>query len=154
MEKNYGLCFELVPDGCWNSNLRTLLPAQAWDFIRKDAYARAGGKCAICGARGRLEAHERWQYSVKNGVGVQKLVDVIAVCRACHETIHIGRTSLLGGEERAAEHFMKVNGVSYAEYRAALGKANEIHAELNKISEWALDLGYLKRFLRKPLKND
>lgn len=99
----------------------------------------------ICGARSaRLEAHERWEYDEKRAV--QRLADVVAVCRACHETIHIGRTSLMGREKEASEHFMKVNGCSYAEYRRALGTANEIHRRRNAISEWALDLSYLKKF--------
>lgn len=100
----------------------------------------------ICGAPSkRLEAHERWEYD--EGNAVQKLVDVVAVCHSCHEVIHIGRTSLLGGEERAAEHFMKVNGCNYAEYRKALGKANEDHRRRNLVPEWKLDLSYLKKFL-------
>lgn len=140
------LNFELVPDSCWYSNLRSILSPAQWDIVRKDAYARAGGKCMICGAPSkRLEAHERWEYD--EGNAVQKLVDVVAVCHSCHEVIHIGRTSLLGGEERAAEHFMKVNGCNYAEYRKALGKANEDHRRRNLVPEWKLDLSYLKKFL-------
>ena len=140
------LNFELVPDSCWYSNLRSILSPAQWDIVRRDAYARAGGKCMICGAQTRrLEAHERWEYDEENAV--QRLVDVIAVCRSCHEVIHIGRTSLLGGEERAAEHFMKVNGCSYAEYRRALGEANTAHRRRNLVPEWKLDLSYLKKFL-------
>lgn len=139
------LRFELVPDSCWYSNLRSILSPAQWDFIRKDAYARAGGKCMICGATARrLEAHERWEYDEKNAV--QKLADVVAVCRSCHEVIHIGRTQLLGGEERACAHFMKVNGCTYAEYRKALGEANEAHRRRNQIPEWRLDINWLQRF--------
>ena len=139
------LNFELVPDSCWYSNLRSILSLAQWDFVRKDAYARAGGKCMICGATTRrLEAHERWEYDEETCV--QKLADVVAVCHSCHEVIHIGRTQLLGGEERACDHFMKVNGCTYAEYRKALGEANEAHHRRNKIPEWKLDLGWLSRF--------
>lgn len=100
----------------------------------------------ICGAPARrLEAHEVWEYD--EAKAVQKLVDVKAVCRACHETIHIGRTQLMGNEERAEEHFMRVNGCTYAEYRKALGEANATHRRRNAIGEWKLDLGYLKKFL-------
>lgn len=140
------LQFELVPDGCWYSNLRTVLTKEQWDIVRKDVYFRARGKCMICErAVSRLEAHECWSYDERNGV--QKLEDVIAVCRDCHEVIHIGRTQLLGNERAASEHFMKVNGVSYAEYRKLLGEANEIHARRNKVPEWKLDLSWLKRYL-------
>ena len=139
------LNFELVPDSCWYSNLRSILSPAQWDVVRKEAYARAKGKCMICGTEARrLEAHERWEYDEENRV--QKLADVVAICKSCHEVIHIGRTSLLGGEERACAHFMKVNGCSFAEYRKALGDANEAHRRRNKVPEWQLDLSYLKKF--------
>lgn len=142
----YKLNFELVPDGCWYSNLRTLLSKKQWDFLRADAQARANGKCMICGKdTKRLEAHERWSYNEEKGV--QKLEDVVAVCKDCHSVIHIGRTQLKGDVERAEKHFMSVNGCSYVEYRKALGKANERHRQLNLVSEWKLDLTWLKRFV-------
>lgn len=100
----------------------------------------------ICGAKtSRLEAHEVWSYDEKNAV--QKLEKVIAVCHACHEVIHIGRTQLMGREREASEHFMKVNGCTYAEYRKALGEANEAHRRRNAVPEWKLDLTNLKDFL-------
>lgn len=141
------LNFELVPDSCWYSNLRSILSPALWDVVRKEAYARADGRCMICGAVSkRLEAHERWEYDEK--AEVQRLADVVAVCKACHEVIHIGRTTLLGGEERAAEHFMKVNGCSYPDYRKALGEANEAHRRRNSVGEWKLDLKYLEKFTK------
>ncbi len=137
---------ELVPDSCWYSNLRSLLTPAQWNAVRREAYSRAGGHCMICGARTAApEAHERWEYDEKNAV--QKLSDVVAVCRACHEVIHIGRTQLMGGEERAAAHFMKVNGCTYAEYRKALGEANAAHRRRNGVAEWKLDLSYLSKFI-------
>ena len=140
------LNFELVPDGCWYSNLRTILSKKEWDFIRKDAKERAGGRCMICGRKtDRLEAHERWSYDEKTAT--QKLEDVVAVCHDCHSVLHFGRTSLVGNVERAENHYMKVNGCSYAEFKKALGLANEYHESLNKVPEWKLDLGWLKRFI-------
>ena len=91
-----------------------------------------------------LHAHEVWSYDEKKAV--QKLEKVIAVCPDCHSVIHIGFTQLKGDEKRAEEHFMKVNGCSYAEYRQALGKANEEHKRRNQVSEWTLDLSWLKDF--------
>lgn len=141
----YKLDFELVPDSCWYSNLRSILKPSQWDVVRRDAYARADGKCMICGHPvKRLEAHEKWQYDEKTCT--QKLVDVVAICHSCHSVIHIGRTQLLGDEDKAIEHFKKVNECSYADYVKALGKANLRHRELNKIPEWKLDLTWLKRF--------
>lgn len=85
------LNFELVPESCWYSNLRTALPPEVWDTIRKKAYARANGRCMICSEpTRRLEAHEQWEYDDKNKI--QSLSNIIAVCKSCHEVIHIGRT--------------------------------------------------------------
>ena len=143
----YKLNFELVPDGCWKSNLRHILSKEQWDFLKKDAKERANGKCVICGKKTNcLDAHERWSYDLKNGV--QKLVDIIAVCKDCHSVIHIGYTSIKGDIERAENHFMKVNNCSYPELRKALGEANERHKELNQVSEWALDLEYLRKYVK------
>ncbi len=142
----YKLTFELVPDGCWYSNLRGVLTPSQWNLLKRIAKQKAGGKCSICGKQtDKLEAHERWEYDVKTHT--QKLVGIISVCKDCHSVIHIGRTQLVGDERRAEQHFMKVNDCSYADYRAELGKANEKHRELNKVSEWVLDISYLKEFL-------
>lgn len=141
----YKLDFELVPDGCWYSNLRSILKPAMWDVVRRDAYKRADGKCMICQRpTKRLEAHEKWSYDAKNRV--QKLEDVVAICHSCHSVIHIGRTQLTGGEDLASKHFMTVNNCNYAEYRKALGQANLRHRKLNLVSEWSLDLSWLKRF--------
>lgn len=143
-KKKFKLNFQLVPDGCWYTNLRSALPREAWDKLRRAAYARAGGRCSICGATGRLEAHEVWSYD--DFSCVQKLETVIAVCPACHAVIHIGRTALLGKEKEAQAHFMKVNGCTQSEYHAALGEANRVHAERSR-REWVTDISALKNLL-------
>ena len=138
--------FELVPDGCWYSNLRSLLKPSQWDMLRKDAYNRANGKCMICSSpTKRLEAHERWYYDEEKVV--QKLVDIIAVCHSCHSVIHIGRTQLLGNEDKAIKHYMKVNKCSYSDYRKNLGQANLDHQRRNRLGEWQLDLTKLKEII-------
>ena len=139
---SYKLNFELVPDGCWGSNLRTILSKAQWDFLRKDAYARAEGKCMICGRKAtRLEAHERWSYNESKNV--QKLQDVIAVCHDCHQVIHIGLTQLRGEEDRAIKHFLRVNKCTYFEYISSLKIANEINKRRNTVSDWVIDLKWL-----------
>lgn len=137
------LNFELVPDGCWYSNLRTVLPAKLWNYVRKDAIKRSGGKCTVCGREtDKLEAHERWSYDTKKGV--QKLEDVVAVCHDCHAAIHIERTQLKGNPEKAEDHYMKVNGCSYAEMKKDRSDANRLQKERNQVPEWKLDISWLK----------
>ena len=139
------LKIELVPDGCWYFNLRSILTKEQWNYIKAEVKKRSGGKCAICGRRTPyLDAHERWSYDEKNCV--QKLEEVIAVCKDCHSVIHIGRTQLKGDEKRTEEHYMRVNGATYAEYRQALKEANQDHIRRNKISEWKTDISYIRVF--------
>ena len=145
-KKELKLNFEMVPDSCWYSNLRSMLKPKDWDMVRKSTYSEANGKCMICGRPSkRLEAHEQWSYDLETET--QKLERVIAVCHDCHSVIHIGRTQLMGDEDRAIAHFCKVNGCSYADYRKALGEANELHRRRNQVNEWKLDLSYLKKFI-------
>ena len=144
--KKFILNFEFVPDGCWYSNLRSILSKKQWDFVRMDAKERSNGRCAICGRKSsRLEAHERWSYDEQNAV--QKLEDVVAICHDCHSAIHMGRTQLVGNVERAENHYMRVNRCSYAELVQKLGEANAEHIRRNKIFEWKLDISWLKRFI-------
>lgn len=147
-EKKFKLMMRPVPDSCWYSNLRSALPPKIWDILRKDAYARANGRCMICGApRKRLEAHEDWVYDEQNHV--QRLNDIVALCHDCHAVIHIGRTQLTGDEDRAIAHFCKVNDCSYSDYIKALKQANEYHARLNKVDEWKLDATLIDEILSR-----
>ena len=142
----FKLNFEIVPTGAWNNNLRTVLSRKAWDFVRKDAYERASGKCAICGkAVKRLEAHEKWSYDKEKRL--QKLEDVLGICHACHSVIHISRTQLLGFEDDAIKHFKKVNNCDYQGYINALSDATKQSVDLSTVDSWALDLSWLSRFL-------
>ena len=82
----------MVPDCCWCSNLRSILSKEQWAFLRADAKDRANGRCSICGKKTTvLDAHERWSYDEK--IKVQKLEDIIAVCKDCHSVIKILNSS-------------------------------------------------------------
>ena len=143
--KKYKLDFEMVPEECWFANLRSVLTPADWDRVRKDAYARAKWQCRICGAKGRLEAHEQWRYDEENAL--QTLEDVLALCRNCHEVKHISRTQLMGRGAEAMEHFMRVNGCSQMDFHAALGEANEAYRRRNQVEGWVTDISWLeKRF--------
>ncbi|MBR4943618.1 MAG: HNH endonuclease [Clostridia bacterium] len=143
MKKEYKLTFELVPEECWYCNLRSILKAKDWDTVRRDAYARANGRCMICGRPAkRLEAHEKWSYDEERAV--QKLEDVVALCHNCHEVKHISRTQLIGRGAEAMEHFMKVNKCSQMEYHSALGEANEEYFRRNRVEGWSTDISWLE----------
>lgn len=138
----YKLAFEMVPEECWRGNLRSFLSQAEWDVVRKDAYRRSGWRCSVCGAAGRMEAHEVWAYD--DGKALQTLTGVVALCSACHKVVHISRTQLMGGGDEAMWHFMKVNGCSQAEFHEALAKANEEYLRRNRVEGWVTDFSWLK----------
>ena len=141
-KKDYKLQFELIPEECWRGSLYHNLTPTDWDKVRKDAYARAGYRCCICGRKDRLEAHEKWSYDDEKAL--QKLEDVLALCHNCHEVKHIGRAQLIGRGADAMEWFMKVNDCSQIDFHEALGQANAEYKERNKIEGWVTDVSWLK----------
>lgn len=141
MEK-YKLDFEFVPEECWGYSLYHLLSKEDWDKVRKDAYRRAGYRCCICGAKGVLEAHEKWRYD--DARALQTLEDVLALCRRCHEVKHISLAYQRGRGADAEEWFEQVNGCSQSEFHEALGKTNEAYLVRNKTEGWTTDLSWLK----------
>ena len=148
--KAYKLTFEMVPEECWGYSLYHKLTKEDWDLVRKDAYRRAGYRCRICGAKGRLEAHEQWEYDDQNAL--QKLTDVLALCSACHAVKHISRSQLVGKGDEAMRHFMQVNGCSQIEFHEELGKANELYRQRNKIEGWVTDVTWLQDYLGVVLR--
>ncbi|AFY61880.1 hypothetical protein [Synechococcus sp. PCC 6312] len=75
---------------------RTIKGQKWWDETRKKAYAAQDYHCHACGihqsrARYRqwLEAHEI--YDINYQTGEVKLIEMAALCHACHNFIHDGR---------------------------------------------------------------
>jgi len=134
---------ELVPRTSWQSNLRKILPRQAWDRIRKEAYERASGKCEICGEQARLECHERWVYDDTRHV--QRLAGFMALCPLCHAVKHMGRSWNLARQgkldfDELVRHFMSVNGVSRELFQFHYEEAFRVWRVRSRYP-WKIDLG-------------
>lgn len=138
----YKLNFELVPKSAWGCNLRKELSKKEWDKLRHEAYSRANGYCAICGKKvDQLEAHEVWDFNIKKKT--QKLVNIIGICKKCHNTIHIGLAQIKGFEQEAIKQFMEVNECDIKECLKAKEQARKIYNEKSKINKWNLDVSFL-----------
>lgn len=137
------LKIELVPSTSWYDNLRKKTSKTEWDKIRKQSYADANHKCAICGADGRLNCHEIWEYDDKTHI--QKLTGFIALCNNCHMIKHIGFAGIQASKglldmEKLIEHFMKVNNCNREVFEKHLEEAFAQWRERSK-HEWQVDLG-------------
>ncbi len=133
------LQIELIPKTCWGSNVRTKVKKSDWDKIRKAVYEKEGMHCHICGEScTSLDAHEIWEFDEKNSI--QRLVDIIGICKSCHNTIHFGRAQKIGCQKEAIAQFLKVNDCDMVDLRNELLKVEEVYMRRSKIKDWKLDL--------------
>lgn len=136
---------EMIPSSSWGVNARSLLSKGQWDIVRRKVYAAAHHKCEICGADGRMEAHEKWVYDEKNKI--QKLEGLVSLCHSCHEVKHFGRSSLKGKKEKCIQHLMKVNKWKRHEAIRHISNKQSQWQRRNKY-EWDVDMfildGYFK----------
>lgn len=135
----------MVPQTAWGKNLRALLEAGQWDIVRRRAYAEAGNRCRVCGARGPkwpVEADEAWEYD--DATQTQILKGVIALCPDCHKIRHWGKTMVNGGEPAAFDRLMKINRWSRAVAETAIEAAFEQWERRSK-HEWTMDCNWVTR---------
>ena len=142
MTRKLKLTIELVPASSWNQNLRSLLKPQMWKNLREEVYKKTGNICSICGAGGRLHAHEVWEYGDENHI--QKLKDLIAICSKCHAVKHIGFAGIQASRgktnyEGLIKHFMKVNKCSREVFEKHQRQAFKKFEERSD-QEWSLEL--------------
>ena len=143
MAKALRLTVELVPKTSWFDNLRSVLPRSVWDKRRKRTYAEYGYRCGICGAEGRLNCHEIWEYDDENHI--QRLSGFVSLCDLCHHVKHIGLAGILASEgkldyESVVNHYMKVNGCDRKTFERHVDQAFAQWEDRSK-HEWSVDLG-------------
>lgn len=109
--------------------------------------------CQICGGRGPthpVECHERWYFLEE--IGVQKLVDVVALCPACHEATHYGLARVHGREAYARNQLLKVNQWTVEELDSHVDLAMEDH-QRRSAQQWSLDATWLLSYVNLSEKS-
>ena len=142
--RNFGgneLYVDLVPSSCWFKNVRTCVEDAEWEKLRKTIYERVNNVCECCGAKGSLEAHERWSYDDKNRI--QKLERLIALCKNCHLSTHMGYAQTQGLDKQAKQHMQKVTGMSDIELQKHIKEAFVIWKERSE-NEYSLDISLIE----------
>ncbi|MHB1666173.1 hypothetical protein [Thiomonas sp.] len=145
------LTVELVPATTICSNLRSILPPEDWDGIRRQAYQNAGYRCEICAGKGSshpVEAHEQWTYvelpmPAGHTESWQVLTSIWALCPACHEVKHLGFAEQKGRLPQAMAWLAAINGWSFA---TTVAYAQEAFSTWRQRSRrpWGLDIGWLE----------
>ena len=138
---------ELVPKPLWGQNPRSAMTNRQWDDVRRKVYADAGHRCEICGAEGKLQAHEVWEYDDEKFI--QRLIRMIALCPSCHGVKHFGRSALVLREDdkmRIYKHFVAVNGCSREEFAKHLRAELAKYQSRSKHADWKIDWGPFQKF--------
>lgn len=138
-----GLFVDLVPQGCWFTNVRYCVHEDDWQRVAKGIRMRAGFVCEACGATGvPIEAHERWDYL--EAEGIQVLKRLVCLCRDCHLATHYGYARTQGLEDQVRAHLMAVNGWDELALNAHLHDAYETWEE-RSLRTWELDVSIIER---------
>ena len=134
------LTVQLVPRPLWyTSNVRSILPKEDWDTLRRIQYRRSNWVCDFSGGRGSkwpLECHEVWEYD--DQALVQHLLRLTGLCPACHESKHIGRAGVVGRGEEARAHLREVNGWTKDQTDAYVDAAFDKWAKRSRRRGWRL----------------
>ncbi len=135
------LFIDLIPITCWFTNVRSCTDIRDWDRLRDYVYSRVNNTCECCHNKTNdIEAHERWHYD--NDTKTQKLVRLVALCKMCHTSTHIGLAGIKGKGYEALEHLKKVRNFTNEEAIEHKKQAFQVWSERNTI-EWNLDLSLL-----------
>lgn len=149
------LTIELVPSTVWYKNLHRLLPKKVWDNLRRSIYAECDHHCGICGAGGRMNCHEVWEYDLPRRR--QILRGFVSLCNDCHMVKHIGRAQILAHKGQLdldvlIGHFLKVNRCDRMTFEMHQSHVRHLWRERSACS-WILDLGeyqHLAAYLKEP----
>lgn len=142
-----GLFVDLVPQGCWFTNVRSCVDQPSWNMLSRLVRTRAGQRCEICGASANpkkkvyLEAHERWHYD--EGSGVQSLRRIISLCTPCHLVTHWGYARVSGREALAHAHYQRVAGIGPREVDRRVADAFALWKARSQRG-WGLDLSIIE----------
>ena len=146
----------------WGKNVRAVISRENWDALRWGFYAtttkpeymkirfddriwKSSVECRICGAEGdNLELHEQWQYDDKHLV--QRLIGFIPICSDCHLSMHLGRASQLGLDNKAQQHLLRVNQWTERQTRKHIKDTFEKWMQRSK-NRYSLDLSWLHQWV-------
>lgn len=138
---------ELVPHGAWYKNVRAVVSKADWDRLRRETYRHAAYRCEICGGQGTtypVACHEVWAYDERSRR--QWLVRLTALCPACHDVQHLGRTGAVGGlqaVEEATVHLCRVNSWTREQADRHVEEAFATWRRRSRIV-WTQDYSWLK----------
>jgi len=139
------LTIEMIPSSTSFINVRTLVPKERWNEIRRFIYKRAGYRCEICKSKGStypIECHEVWQY--KENTHDQRLIGLIGLCPDCHSVKHIGYSIMTRKKTKSIKHLAHINQWSIRKATQYVEDCFFIMEKRNKY-KWKVDITLVLR---------
>lgn len=142
---------EMIPQSSWFANLRSMLPEEEWNNLRRAVYKQAGNCCRVCGQKGDkwpVECNEQWEYindEQDPAKGIQKLLRLTALCPKCHSIKHMGLAHVQGREEEAINQLAYVNSWDEEQCHSHIEKAFELWERRSEMT-WDFDLSVLPKY--------
>ena len=127
------LNIQLIPQTSWYKNLRSILPN--WKDV-SEHIRNTQTVCQICGSNDCLHAHEVWEYDDEKHE--QSLKNIVCVCEACHNVIHMGHANIDGRSMEAMERYCRINQISEEEAKKDINDAFRIWRRRSQY-EWHLN---------------
>lgn len=130
-----------TPAGLWQANLRFIFTPTEWEYVRTSLLDHVGNRCEVCGAgpssEEPLECHEVFDWNIDTQVST--LVRVLALCRRCHHTQHIGLAAGLGVDREMRAHLQRVNRWTPRQTSNALSEVQHSWSATRNMN-WSVDL--------------
>lgn len=144
----YKLRIQLIPESSWYYNLRSVLPKDEWNKLRKKVYAYFGYSCATCRSSGELHAHEVWKFDARKER--QSLRRIVALCENCHSVEHFGRTMMVSPVyvSRITKHALKIFKCTPLQFQKKVDKAFAVWQQRN-LHVWKVDFGPYANFVKE-----
>ncbi len=143
----------LIPSNLWFLNLRKMLPIQEWKKVSERIRSEFNWQCYCCNIsinqiknKSFFHAHEYWIFNrEKKEVS---LAAIVCVCKKCHDSIHIGYSSVKKNYFNAFNHLKKVNQWSQEDTKNYVEYNFEEWSKNNKI-DWVFNINSFSKWLNK-----
>ncbi len=135
---------ELIPQSSFYKNIRSEVSTKQWQDIRKIILDRDNHSCSICESSKNLEAHELWIYD--DSLHIQKLEDILSLCKPCHQVHHLGFAQLQGNFESCLQRLKKTNQLNEQQTYYMVKNVFERWKKRSK-HQWKIDMTALQSIL-------
>ncbi|HDR9764257.1 TPA: hypothetical protein ACK3Q6_002685 [Burkholderia cepacia] len=152
------LHIEYIPYTMHFKNARAVMSSAEWENFCSITHKKNNWRCVECGAKGRLECHERWYYdftgptlskyamlrSKGKPLGEMKLIGVMSLCHYCHMGKHPSVAKRNNEWNEVKAHLKRVYQLNGIQLWWKLRQARA-RARLQSRFDYRLDLTYFNR---------